>query len=280
MQKPASLIYLTEDDVQKSMTIAHAVKLAEKGIQADSCGDVAGDKFYMPAGLAGDSFIKPFAGYLKGEEFAFVKTFSYNPDNMEDFDLPVTSSVILLFDVQNGLPVCIMEGNWVTGLRTAASTTVTAKVLARRNSEVITIIGAGLQGSMHMCAMAEGFDLRKANIIDISPEAASKLVARFEAKLEFPIKPISIEQREEAIRESDIILTVTTGNQPLVEYPWLKPGVFLAKLGSYGEIAPDIILEADKVIVDDWRYVSPRIPELKELIQSGSFNVENIHAEW
>ncbi|MCJ7626439.1 MAG: ornithine cyclodeaminase family protein, partial [Anaerolineaceae bacterium] len=182
--------------------------------------------------------------------------------------------------VQNGLPVCIIEGNWVTGLRTAASTTITAKRLARRNSEVITIIGAGLQGSMHMGAMAEGFDLRKANIIDISPEAASHLAARFEAKLGFPIRPMSIEQREDAVRESDIIITVTTGNQALIENAWLKPGVFIAKLGSYREIASDIILEADKVIVDDWRYVSPRIPELKELIQSGSFNVENIHAEW
>ena len=61
---------------------------------------------------------------------------------------------------------------------------------------------------------------------------------------------------------------------------WLKPGTFIARLGSYQEVHLDVITGADKVIFDRWKYVSPRIPEVIQLISEGKFNRESIHAEW
>jgi len=97
MPVPESILYLTEADVQQTVTIAEAVDLAEKGIQADAAGQVVGDKFYMTLGEAG--FIKPFSGYLTGEELAFVKTFSFFPGNPERFGCPTTSSLVLLLSL-------------------------------------------------------------------------------------------------------------------------------------------------------------------------------------
>ena len=77
MPVPKEILYLTEADVQKTITYAEAVDLAEKGIVADAAGKVNGDKYYMSVGE--DAFIKPFSGYIEGEELAFVKTFSYFP---------------------------------------------------------------------------------------------------------------------------------------------------------------------------------------------------------
>ena len=79
MPIPNEILYLTEADVQQTLTVAEAVELAEKGIKADAAGQVNGDKFYMNVGE--DGFIKPFSGFLAGEEYAFVKTFSYFPIN-------------------------------------------------------------------------------------------------------------------------------------------------------------------------------------------------------
>ena len=62
------MLYLTENDVQQTLTVAEAVDLAEKGILADAQGQVAGDKFYMNVGDAG--FLKPFSGYMAGEAYA------------------------------------------------------------------------------------------------------------------------------------------------------------------------------------------------------------------
>ena len=79
MPVPNEILYLTEEDVQQTLTVAEAVDLAEKGIKADAAGMVAGNKFYMNVDENG--FIKPFSGYLSGEEYAFVKSFSFFPNN-------------------------------------------------------------------------------------------------------------------------------------------------------------------------------------------------------
>jgi ornithine cyclodeaminase/alanine dehydrogenase-like protein (mu-crystallin family) len=73
---------------------------------------------------------------------------------------------------------------------------------------------------------------------------------------------------------------VTTGDQPLVERAWLRAGAFVARLGSYQEVALDVITKADKVVVDNWHYVRPRIPELEMLAQEGRFGSKDVYAEW
>ena len=273
-----SILYLTESDVQRTMTVAEAVELAEKGIQADGTGQVVGDKFYMQVGEAG--FIKPFSGYLAGEELAFVKTFSFFPANPQRFGCSTTSSVVLLFDAETGLPVCLMEAGWVTALKTGASTAVTAACLARPDSAVVTIFGAGMLGRMHLRALTRRFTLRRAYVVDILPAVAATYAAELGPELDLPVEPVPLEERERAVRASDVVITVTTGNQPLVERRWLGPGAFVARLGSYQEVALDVIASADKVVVDNWHYVSPRIPELKMLLQEGRLGFEDVHAEW
>lgn len=278
MPVPQSILYLTEADVQRTLTVAEAVDLAEKGIQADAAGQVAGDKFYMDVGQSG--FIKPFAGYLAAEELAFVKTFSFFPGNPERFGRSTTSSMVLLFDAETGLPACLMEAGWVTALKTGASTTVTAAYLARSGADTVTIFGAGTLGRMHLRALSHRLPLRRAFIVDLLPQAAQAYAGELEGELGFPVEPIRLERREQAVRGSDMVFTVTTGDQPLVERAWLRPGAFVARLGSYQEVALDVITGADKVVVDDWHYVSPRIPELKTLAQEGRFGYENVHAAW
>ena len=278
MPVPETILYLTETDVQKTMTVDQAVDLADKGIQADGAGQVVGDKFYMPVGDAG--FIKPFSGYLAGEELAFVKTFSFFPGNPERFGCGTTSSMVLLFDAETGLPVCLMEAGWVTALKTGASTAVTAARLARPDSATVTIFGAGTLGRMHLRALVHRFDLRRAYVVDIVPQVAEAYASELGPELGIPVESVPLAERERAVRASQIVITVTTGNQALVKLAWLQPGAFVARLGSYQEIALDVITKADKVIVDNWHYVRPRIPELITLAQEERFGLENIHAEW
>ncbi len=272
------ITYLTNEDLSRTLTIAEAVELAEKGIRADAKGKVVGDKFYMNVGNNG--FIKPFSGYLRGEEYAYVKTFSFFPHNPDRFGVGTTSSVVLLFDAQTGLPVCFMEAEWITALKTGASTTVTAQWLARPGADTVTIFGAGTQGRMHLRGLATRFDLRRIFVVDIRPEAARQYAAELGPELGVPVEAVPLEERERAVRASDIVITVTTGNQALVEREWLKPGSFVAKLGSYQEVALEVITAADKVVVDKWKYVAPRVPEFKQLVASGRFGPEQVHAEW
>jgi ornithine cyclodeaminase/alanine dehydrogenase-like protein (mu-crystallin family) len=278
MPVPKEILYLTEADVKKTITPGEAVDLAEKGILADAAGKVNGDKYYMNVGK--DGFIKPFSGYIDGEDLAFVKTFSYFPVNPEKYGRPTTSSMVILFDAETGLPACFMEAGWVTGLKTAASTAVTAAYLANPDSKVVSIFGAGTLGRMHLIALAERFDLERAFFIDLRLETAQACAAELESLLGFQVEAVSLDERENPVRESDIIFTVTTGSQELVMQDWVKPGQFIARLGSYQEVSLDVILEADKVIVDCWKYVSPRIPEIIQLKEEGRFDFADVFAEW
>ncbi len=173
-----------------------------------------------------------------------------------------------------------MEGGWVTALKTGASTTITAACLARPGASTVTIFGAGSLGRMHLRALACRFPLRHAFVVDILPQAASDYALELEPELGFPVEPVSLEGRERAVRQSDLVITVTTGSLPLVKRAWLKPGAFVARLGSYQEVALDVITQSDKVIVDNWHYVRPRIPELKMLAKEVGFGFDQVHAEW
>ena len=279
MPIPTEILYLSESDVKQTLSVTEAVDLAEKGIKADAVGNVNGDKFYMNVGKNG--FIKPFSGYIDGEEYAFVKSFSYFPGNPEKYKRPTTCSQVILLDHETGLPVCFMGADWITGLKTASSTVVTTTYLARPGSQVVTIFGAGTLGRLHLEALAVRFkDLKKAYFVDIMPEAAENCAKELQEKLGFPVEAITLDNRETAVRESDIVYTVTTGSQELVHFEWLKPGAFVARLGSYQEVHLDVIMKADKLIVDRWKYVSPRIPEIIQLVDGGFLSKECIHAEW
>jgi len=269
------ILYLTENEVTQCLNARDAVLLAEKGIRADGAGQVNGNKFYMDVGEKG--FIKPFSGYLAGEEYAYVKSFSFFENNKAQ-NLPVTDSMVFLFHADSGLPACIMEANWVTSMKTGASTAVTAKYLADPESKILTLFGAGGLGRTHLLCFNEVFKLEQVRVVDIIPEAAERFKQEMEQETGLPVE-IS-PSPEAAVRDADLIVTVTTGSAVNVEHSWLNPGAFIARMGSYQEIAVDLLLKADKLIVDRWEYVSYRVPEIVELINQGRLSRDEIHAEW
>lgn len=270
------LLYLTESDVQRCINEEEAIALAEKGIILDGQGKVAGNKFYMD--INADGFLKPFSGYIQGEDLAFVKIFSLFPGNNRAALYPDTTSIVILYDSQTGIPVCFMEASWITGLKTGASTAVTAKYLARPGSQVATIFGAGMQGRHHLACLSKIFSLSEVRIYDKYPEKSQTFSEEMSRKLGLKVVPIF--SREEAVEGSDIVITVTTGKDILVRRQWLKQGAFVARMGTYQEIDTELILEADKFIVDRWEYVAPRVPEVAELIAAGRLDRNKVYAEW
>lgn len=257
-------LYLTEEEVQQCMTMAEAVKLAEIGIIEDGKGNCNGDKFYMNVGDKG--FIKPFTGFLAHEEYGYVKTFTMFNENYKE-NYPNTVSTVLLFEKNYGMPVCFMLASWITGLKTGASTAVTVKHLKSKDADTVTLFGAGLQAKLHLEGLAEVMKIKEARVLDIVPGKAAEFAREMGEKTKLNIIPMS--DKEQAVRGSDVILTLTTTSDVLVRYEWLKPGAFVGKLGSYQEIEPSILKKADKFVVDRWKYVAPRVPEIVELVGNG-----------
>ena len=278
MSKPKlgrEILVLTEADVQRTLTMAEAVDLARAGLEADAAGQVMGDKYYMD--LRPGHFVKPFSGYKDSEDLFFVKIFNFFADNVDE-GLPVTSSQVLLYHAETGMPVCMMEAGWVTALKTGASTALAVEGLCRSDAQTLTLFGAGLQGQMHLEALSVVRDWAQAWLVDVDQAKAERVAEEMRSKLELPLE--AADSPERAVRESDVVITVTTGSGELVRRAWLKPGALVCKMGSYQELELAVITHADKLVVDNWAYVSHRVPELARLLGEGRLTREALHAEW
>jgi len=278
MSKPKlgrEILVLTEADVRRTLTIAEAVDLARAGLEADADDQVMGDKYYMD--LRPGHFVKPFSGYKAGEDLFFVKIFNFFADNV-DQRLPVTSSQVLLYHAETGMPVCMMEAGWVTALKTGASTALAVEGLCRSDAQTLTLFGAGLQGQMHLEALSVVRDWAQAWLVDVNRARAERVAGEMRSKLGLRLE--AADSPERAVRESDVVITVTTGSGELVRRAWLKPGALVCKMGSYQELELAVITHADKLVVDNWAYVSHRVPELARLLGEGRLTREALHAEW
>lgn len=269
------ILVLSEADVRRTLTISEAVELARAGLQADAADQVMGDKYYMD--LRQEHFAKPFSGYKAGEDLFFVKIFNFFADNAHK-GLPVTSSQVLLFEAETGMLTCLMEAGWLTALKTGASTALTVERLCQSDATTATIFGAGLQGQMHLQALSVVREWAHIWLVDVDQPKAERIAGEMRGALGLKVEAAT--SPEAAVRASDVVITVTTGDGEFVKHNWLKPGALVCKMGSYQELDLNVITQADKLVVDSWEYVSHRNPELKRLLGEGRSDRQDLHAEW
>ena len=260
--KENEILYLSQEDVKKCLTVRDTIEAVEQGIKLLGQGKaIQPPKIYMELDKYG-GFIKPMIAFVDEPlNISATKNFTFFPENRRR-NMPTVLATIILNDPQTGVPLAIMDGTWITGLRTAATTAVAAKYLAKHNSEVVGIFGAGVQGMTHLMALNEVFKLRSVRIADVSEEYRAQFAKEMSEKLRLEIIPV--DNNEQAVRGADIVATVTTADEVLVKKEWLEPGMFIAKTGSYQEVDLGMLTTVDKLVVDWWDYVSHRVPEIME----------------
>jgi len=256
------ILYLSQADVKKCLSVKDTIEAVEGSIRILGQGKaIQPPKIYMEIEKY-HGFIKPMIAFVDEPlNISATKNFTFFPENRK-LGMPTILATIILNDPQTGVPLAIMDGTWVTVLRTAAATAIAAKYLAKRNSEVVGIFGAGVQGRSHLMALNEIFKLKSVRIADISREYRVQFAEEMSRKLGLDITPV--DSNEQAVKGADIVVTVTTGNEPLVKKEWVESGMFVAKVGSYQEIDFGMPALVDKLVVDWWEYVSHRVPELIE----------------
>jgi ornithine cyclodeaminase/alanine dehydrogenase len=189
--------------------------------------------------------------YFKKLGIGGLKWVSGYPSNRE-LGLPQIAGLMVVNDMETGLPLAVMDCRWITAARTAAVSAITAKYCAREGSEVLGVIGAGVQGRMTLPTLKEVLpSLREVKVYDINPEASQRYRADFGRRLGLKIKVCG--GVEEAARGSDIILTATQRlPAPLVRNEWFDPGCLGMGLEASRAWYGDTILTADKFVTDSW----------------------------
>ncbi len=220
-------------------------------------------------------YMNAMPAYLGDDDVAGIKWAGGFQENFK-IGLPFITGMILLMNPKNGVFIAIMDGAHITALRTGAASAICAKYLAREQSSVVGIIGAGVQGRMHLRALNHLFSIEEARVMDINYEAAENFSKEMKAETGLTVSPTR--SYREAVEGADIICSVTTADEPMVRKEWLKKGSLVISAGSYQELDPKVVLSADKIVVDSWAQTSHR-GELARLVEAGKLGEKNIHAE-
>lgn len=143
---------------------------------------------------------------------------------------PSHQGVVVLFDPENGAPVCIVHAGEITSIRTAAASAVATDALARQGARRLAIVGTGEQAMTHARAISKVRDLASIVVVGRLPEHAEEFVGRMQGEFAIPLTAAGT--AEEAVAEADIVCTVTSATEPVVKCAWIRPGTHLNVVGS------------------------------------------------
>jgi ornithine cyclodeaminase/alanine dehydrogenase len=182
--------------------------------------------------------------------FMAVKALSINPFNVERGLSSINSSITLM-DSATGLPVAVLDGNWVTALRTAGASALAAGYLANPDSAVLALIGCGVQARSHLQAFADRFPLREVRAFGRGSKNRDALCRAAEER---GLTAIASASAREALADADLVVTsipLVPRVEPFLDGAWLKPGVFLSSTDLALPWKRDSMRVFDRIVIDD-----------------------------
>lgn len=245
------LLYLSRADVEAAaLDVATIIQLLEEAFREKGRGNVE-----MPPkpGIhtQPDAFIHAMPAYIPSLKSAGIKWVSGYPENQKR-GLPYVTGLVILNDVETGLPYSVMDCTWITAYRTGAASALAAKHLARPDSEVAGILACGVQGRTNLEALAALFPIKRVYAYDIVPEAQDRYVEEMSNKL--GIEVIRVDEPRKAVVESDLVVTsgpILMHPDPTIEKDWLKPGAFASAVDFDSYWKPEALAQVDKLSTDD-----------------------------
>ena len=172
--------------------------------------------------------------------------------------LPTTGGLMVVVSSQTGFPEAVlMDGGYLTDLRTALAGAVAAKHLARSAIDCVAVMGTGGQARYQVRALALVRSFNRVLVYGRRREAAEACAADIASALDVEA---SAAGAEETVRGGDIVITATATREPLVRAEWLKPGVHITAMGSdtpgKRELGPGVLRRADLIVCDLWTQAS------------------------
>ncbi|NHJ04122.1 MAG: hypothetical protein EAX90_04820 [Candidatus Heimdallarchaeota archaeon] len=269
---------LSTEDVKQALSMQQAIEtIKEAFIQITENKAIIPPRIHLGIPkFKGDSLIMPvFIPNIKKIGLKVINLFSDNPKK----NLPLIHALVLIFDSTNGYPIAMMNGSYLTALRTGAGSGVATDLLANKDSRIISIFGAGEQGRTQLEAVCSVRQIRKAFIFDINKKRAKEFAEEMSDKLSIPIL---VSESNQELKEADIICTATNSLTPVFSDKDIKSGVHINAIGSYKpnirEIPSEIIQKA-KIFVDHKESCLSEAGDLIIPIKEGIITKDNIIAE-
>jgi 2,3-diaminopropionate biosynthesis protein SbnB len=280
------LLYLNQEDVVAAggLNMSKCMEAVEEALACHTRNDVVlPSKTVVRWGGAETEKttgrINAMPAYLGGSvDKAGIKWIGSSPLNPQKHNLPRASGILILNDPETKLPLAIMDTTIISAMRTGAAGGIGMKYLARKDSRIMGVIGAGVQArTQAMAAKVAIPTLEKILIYDILSDRAKAWCQEMSEKLCIPCQ--AAKSAEEAVRESSFFVTVTTAHEPIVKATWIQPGHTFIHMAGY-EDEVEVVKKADKIVVDSWAEIHHRgIQTLVLAYEQGMITEKDIDAE-
>ena len=279
-RRALDVLFLTGKDVSSLLTIRETLRAVENAFKEKGFGRVQmpPKPYVFFKKYSGDLRVMP--AYLERIGVAGVKVVNVHPKNPAKYGLPTVMATIVLLDPKSGAPICIMDGTRITAMRTGGAGGVAAKYLARKDSKVIGMIGAGTQARTQLMALKEVLPkIDVVKVFDKVTEHGEKYADEMGKILGLDIKPVH--EAREAVFGSGIVVTTTPSTEPVVMDEWVGDGTHINSIGADApgkeELDPTVLGRA-KIVVDDFEQAIHG-GEINVPVSRGLIGREDIYAE-
>jgi alanine dehydrogenase len=196
-----------------------------------------------------------------------------------EFNLPTVIGTIILNDPKTGIPIAILDGTYITAMRTGAAGAVAAKYLSREDASTVTIVGTGVQGRSQLIALCEVRQIKRVFAFDIDRKRCEEYVGEMKKRIRAEIA--KADTLQEAVRASDIVVTATPSSNPIVKGEWIMEGCHVTGIGSHTpdarELDENIMTRASKIVLDTWD--ARKVGDVAYPISKGLLREEDIYGD-
>lgn len=237
---PGQLRFLVEADVRRLLDLDDLAGALTAALVALSDGRTS-----VPPRIGARSehgLLGAMPGYVEGLGLA-AKLVSVFPANAA-LALPSHQALIAVFDPDSGAPVAVMDGTYVTAIRTAMTAALAARALARGEMPAAAVLGAGVQGQAHLVAWRHLLPASAVRIWSREPASALRLVESVRAPDVVPVATA-----EEALAGAEVVFCCTDAREPVVEAAWIRPGAHVSSVGTGRELPPELV-KGSRVVVE------------------------------
>jgi ornithine cyclodeaminase/alanine dehydrogenase-like protein (mu-crystallin family) len=274
------VLFLSADDVSQAMpSTKHVIETIADVLKAHGEGRVVlPGKTLVNLRKTHNGHFSALPAYVKTprSEAVGIKWLSYFYDNPTKYNMPGIMATVILNDPRTGTVMSVMDGSMITGVRTAAVSAVGAKFLARSDSHSIGLIGASVQARYQLAALAEVLNIEQVRVYDVVEETSKRYVVEMTKRFDLDI--MQAPSTREAVRGTDIVVTVTRALEPFFHGEWCEPGMLVIAVGSTSELHNDILQKLNKIVVDTTEGCK-HLGSLAPFFSEGLLTDEAIHAE-
>lgn len=272
---------ISRGDLENILTMEDVIETLERAFVAHARGRwviPSRTQWSFPGGimLSMPSFLNPGEG---GEGILGAKLVSVFPGNPEK-GLPLVCGLYLLYDSATGSPLALIDGVYLTGIRTGAASAVATKYLSRRNVRSLGIIGTGVQAGFHLVAIAAVRRIEVCYLFNRTDERARKFAEKYSEKLGLDVEVLS--SADDVVGRSDVVVTSTTSSTPLFSSSSLRKGTHLNVIGAFTpetrEVDSETVRRAS-LFVDSYQGALSEAGDLLIPIREGGISREDIRAE-